>query len=191
MKVLLWIVGGLVGLVALALLGLFAAGFRSNAGRGRIAITIARPPAEVFPWLTEPQRLTQWVSWLMEVRAHGSTDAVVGRRSTWIMNDRMNKTTLPIESELVAVEAPHKLAARIWLPESFMGGFKGEVTYTLEPKDGGTLFTYDGRFQYGSAMGKLFEPLVTPQAAKKLRADLERLKQQVESAPAPGLAGVR
>src|SRR6185295_11965917 len=61
MKWVLRIVGALVGLAVLAVLVLFALSKRPDAGKGEVSIEIAQPPAVVWAWITEPEKLKQWV----------------------------------------------------------------------------------------------------------------------------------
>jgi hypothetical protein len=41
----------------------------------------------------------------------------------------------------------------------------------------------DGRFRYTDRFAKLMEPMITPDAMRKMLADLNRLREKVEAQP--------
>jgi uncharacterized protein YndB with AHSA1/START domain len=184
MKIVLKILAGLLAVIVLAVGVLFVLSHRPSAGRSHMTIAIARPPAQVFPWLVEPNRLTQWVEWLVEVRVEPGAEQKAGRRSVWVMADPNMKDKMLLDAQLLELDAPRRMRGSVQVPKMF----HGEVTWTLEAKDGGTLVTYDTNFGYDNALFSLLEPLVTPQARKKQESDLQRLKSRVESG---ALASVR
>jgi uncharacterized protein YndB with AHSA1/START domain len=178
MKVLLWIFAGIVGLVVLAVLVLLALGLRGGANEIRNSITISRPPAEVFAWLTEPDKLKQWISWLVEVRIEGQP-GVPGSRAVMVMDDPSMKKRVEMSSTLVKSDPPRLVELKLEMP----GMFTGDISYALEPKDGGTLVNTVFRFHYDVFFARLLEPLITPQAKKKQVMDFATLKTKAEAAP--------
>jgi uncharacterized protein YndB with AHSA1/START domain len=180
MKWLLYVAGTLAGLALVAAAVLFALGRRADAGRLAAAVEIARPPAEVYAWLTEPDRLTKWVGWLVEVRPVGSGPRGVGSREVWVMDDPNMKQRLEVQGVLTALDPGRRVSARIELPR----GFEGEYTYTLaEAGAGRTRVEHVGTYRYHHWFARLLEPVVTRQAQKKLVEDLARLKSLAEAAP--------
>lgn len=169
----------LMGLIIFAAGSLFAMGFRSRAGRLAATIDIDLPPDQVFPWLEEPDRLTQWVSWLVEVREETPGERGPGTRRTWLMDDPNVKQRLEVRGETVAREP-----GRVLIVKSGMeGGFDGEATYRLtDLGDGRTRLSSEGRFKFTHWLARLMEPVVTSQARKKMTRDFARLKQRVEAA---------
>jgi hypothetical protein len=111
MKVVLWLIGGLVGLVAIAVAVLFIAGLRPGAGRTRSDIEIARPPEVVWTWITEPARVKQWVSWLVEVREDPQGTDGVGARDIWVMDDPNMKQRIEIPSVVTAYDKPRRFCS--------------------------------------------------------------------------------
>lgn len=173
-----WIIlGALVGLIALAVLVLFALGFRKEAGHMAGSIEIDRPPEAVWPWLTEPDKMKQWITWLEEIRDESPEVRGPGKKVVWVMNDPNMKQKVEIHGEILAEEPLRKISVRLG---SDMG-FSGVSSWILEDLGGRTRFTTDGTFEYTQWMAKLFEPLITPQAKKKMQSDQARLKQMVES----------
>jgi len=71
------------------------------------------------------------------------------------------------------------------------GQFDGDVLYTLTDLGNGTTrVEQDGRFTYASKLVSLLEPLLTPDAMRKMFDDMKRLKEKVESVPEDPNQGV-
>ena len=180
MKVLLGIVVGLIGIVVLAVCGLFLASRRPDAGSTHIAVEIARPPDVVWTWITEPAHVKQWVATLVEVRQDSTGVDGVGMRETWVMDDPSTNRRIEIPSVVTAWDKPCSVSVHIGAP----GMFAGDVTYVLTPTATGTHLAQDGKWRYAEPVARLMEPLITPAANKKGQADFMRLKTLVEASPA-------
>jgi uncharacterized protein YndB with AHSA1/START domain len=179
MKWVLRIVGALVGLAVLAVLILFALSKRPDAGKGEVSIEIAQPPTVVWAWITEPEKLKQWVGWLAAVESDTTTAMGVGHREVWVMDDPNAKEPMRLPAVVTAEDAPHSGSAHIEVP----GSFEGEVSYVLTDLGGGrTRLTQKADFRYTNPVFALLEPLVTPEANKKMATDLARLKAKAEAA---------
>lgn len=179
-----WIgLGVVAGLVVVAVGALVIMGQRDAAGRNDTTIEIARPRDEVYAWITEPSKLTQWVDWLVEVRQDPPGPDGVVRREVWVMDDPNTRQRMELESTMLRVERPRLVSATVGVP----GMFTGEVSYELTDLGGTrTRLDYRSRFTYGPWLYRLIEPLVTPEAQKKLEADLAKMKRLAEAAPRPG-----
>jgi uncharacterized protein YndB with AHSA1/START domain len=179
MKWILWIGGGLIGVIALACAVLLVLGHRTNAGRTSVSADINAPPAQVWQWLDEPGKLKQWISWLVEVRAPNPPASGVGAKRVLVMKDE-NNGGMPMEVE--GVYTRYQPPTEMDLAMSNPGAFEGTETYRLtDLGNGRTHFEADGRFHYTMWMAQLFEPLITPAAQKKMDADVSRLKSLVEA----------
>jgi uncharacterized protein YndB with AHSA1/START domain len=170
--------GTLAGIVVLAALGLWLAGFRAGANTIRESIEIAKAPDQVWPWLHEPEKLKAWVSWLLEIQPPDATSDAVGVRSTWIMEDRNNNNArMPIHNEVTASERPRRKVIRTTSPE----GFDGEITYSLtDLGNGRTRLDMENRYVFAHWFARLLEPVITPAARRKSVEDLQRLKSLAE-----------
>jgi len=143
--------------------------------RNEHTIEIARPPATVFPYLTEPERLKRWVGGLTTFEpVEGGQSAQVGALSRQVMVIRGKEWKL--DGELTALEPDH-------LVEALMEGkgIKAKTSYVLEPVDGGTRLTATVESEYSLLVARLLGGLVSREAQKKLRADLARLETLVET----------
>ncbi len=180
-----WVLRIVAILVALPLMGavvLLAMGQRSGAGRSHASIEIQAPPEHIWPWLEDSARLKQWVSWLVEVRdgPHAATGA--GAQRVFVMRDENNGGALMEIPFTISDYAP---PAHVTFHAEVAGSFKGDEVYRLTALGNGrTRLDQVGQCQYQMWIARLMEPLITPQAEKKMRADLTRLKQAVEESEA-------
>jgi len=170
----------LLALVSLTVLALLLARQRPSAGLMEITIEINRPAAQIWPWLNEPDKIKQWVSWTKEIRpVHPGKDGV-GARDVWVMEDRNNNNALMETEALSTVYQPYRrLAAQLHSKDAF----RGEITYDLTEQNGKTTLRSVGHYQYLHWLANLLEPLITPEARKKGVSDLATLKRLVEAAP--------
>lgn len=173
--------GGLVSLVVIALLALFAFSKRGDAGHMHTVIDIARPPADVRSWFEDPAKLTQWVGWLVEVKPVGAKGSGAGSQQEWFMQDPRDGGKRSSFVRTVAAQDDSSTTITIGMPGMFDG--RATATYRSLP-NGGTRLVSDSRFVYASFFWSLLEPLVTPEAQKKEVEDLARLKAKIEASPA-------
>jgi uncharacterized protein YndB with AHSA1/START domain len=182
MKWILWIGGGLIGVIALACVVLLALGHRENAGRTIVSADINASPAQLWQWIDEPGKLKQWISWVTEVRIpNDSLAAGVGAKRIVVMKDE-NNGGMPMEIQ--GIYTKYQPPTEMDLAMSTPGAFEGTETYKLtDLGNGRTHFQVIGRYRYTIWMAQLFEPLITPAAQKKMDGDVARLKSLVETGP--------
>jgi len=166
-----------VGLVLVAVLVLYGMGLRPNAGNTLVEVEIARPPEDVWAWITEPAKVKQWVNGLVEVREDTHGIEGVGARETWIMDDPNLKKRIEVPSLVTAYDKPRMVSVHIEAP----GMFAGDLTYTLTPTATGTRLAQKGTWRYGDLFSRLMEPLITPQANAQGRVDFAKLKALAEA----------
>jgi len=131
-------------------------------------IEIARPPADVFAYVTDPSHFPEWQADVVAVR-------VDGERFTTVR--RIAGTERSMTQEVVARDAP-----RTWSVRGVDGPVRPHADVTIEPLDGGTrtratfTFDFDGR-----AMGQTLLPLVRRMTARSAPLSLRRLKELLEA----------
>ena len=189
MKWVLIILGVIAGIIVIAVATLAFLGSRADANRLQSSVVIHGKPEAIWPYLYEPEKLKGWVSWLMEVRNESPGEPTQGSRSVWVMEDRNNKNArMEISSEVERVESARLLAVRLSVP----GAFTGKASYTLTPLgDGSTRVECDSRYEFDNKLAKLMMPLIMRSAGKKMTADLDHLRSNVEAggtAAAPAAA---
>lgn len=161
-------------LVPVVCLAIANAGADSN--RITTSVVIHQKPEAIWPYLYQPDKVKQWVTWLVEVRGEG--EPAVGKNVVWVMEDKNNGgAKMEIAATVEAVEAQRRLALRLKAAE----GFTGTNVYTLVPlADGSTRLESDGRYMFDNSFARFMTPLICWQAKKKMVGDLETLKTRVE-----------
>lgn len=177
MKYLKYALLSLAGLIVVAVVVLLALGGWRGTTHLEAEAVIAKPPAHVYAWVSDGERVKQWVSWMVEVRdlTPGVTGA--GRKEVWVMDDPTMGERLEIAVEVVAADAPRMRRVRT----SMGGGFEGVIAYELTDLGGSTRLRYVGDYSYDSWLARLLSPIVTYQAQQKMDADVATLKRLSEA----------
>jgi hypothetical protein len=175
------ILGGIAALIVLTLAGLAIASSRPDANRLQSSIVIRQPPAAIWPYLYEPDKVKRWVSWLVEVRRDKPGSPAAGDKAVWVMEDRNNgNMRMDINSTVSKADANRLLAVDLSSP----GAFRGKASYMLtDLGNGATRVDLDSRYEFDNAFARLMMPLVAWQAGKKMKSDLEQLRAALEGAP--------
>jgi uncharacterized protein YndB with AHSA1/START domain len=185
------ILGSLAALAGIAVVGLLLAGLRTNHGRNSATIEIARPVAQVWRYLSTDELTKKWVSGLEEIRH--LTPGIEGAGEKLYLVETYENERVAMEMTIERFEAPHHIAFTLVGLGDPSQGFTERGEYLLAEQNGTTRLTLSGTTVYNGFLPRLFEPLITPAAQKKLEEDLHRLKQLVESespSPISALLGV-
>ncbi len=171
----------LAGLILLAFLILFVLSSQKDASTLRASVEIARTPQQLAPWLEDPEKIKQWVSWLKEIRRLTPPPHGVGTKEVWVMEDRNNNNqTMELKCEVIAFEPLRRAKVRITAAEGFTGISE---FITTDLGNGHTRFDQIGEYTFDSAFVRLMTPIVMRSAAAKALADMQTLKAKVEAAP--------
>jgi uncharacterized protein YndB with AHSA1/START domain len=140
------------------------------------SIEIARPPEEVFSYVTDPARLAEWQESVVRTRAEATGPPGVGSRVA--VTRRIGRIERTMTSELTEISSP-----RSWAVRGVDGPVRGHVQGTVEPLNDGSrsLVTIELDLE-GHGIGKVLVPLVVRrQAQKEMPTNLRNLKQRLES----------
>jgi uncharacterized protein YndB with AHSA1/START domain len=132
---------------------------------------IARPPSEVFTYLTDAESLPEWQS--SAVEAHWEGEKTRGSHIKEVrkfLGRRMDS-----ELEVTEYEPDRRFALKV-----LSGPVPFSVQHTLEPRDGGTRLTFVGEGEPGGFF-KLAEPIVGRTAERQFKSDFETLKDVLEA----------
>jgi uncharacterized protein YndB with AHSA1/START domain len=177
MKWVLRIVAGIAGLIVLAVLALFLAGFRKGHGWCSASVEIAQPPDRVWTYLTDDQLVMKWVSGLHVVKHLNDTSGVGARM---YMVERYKDQDTPMEMEVTGFEPNRAIRFNLHSVGDPSNGFEESGGYLLEPTSTGTKLTLSATSIYHGFVVRLLEPLITPEAQKKVTEDLNRLAALAE-----------
>jgi uncharacterized protein YndB with AHSA1/START domain len=175
-------IASLLGLILLTTAAMAIANMGADSNRIVSSMVFQAKPAAIWPWLYEPDKVKQWVSWLVEIRESGSGEPVPGGQAVWVMEDRNNNNMrMEITGTVQSVERYHRIAVALNAPE----GFHGTSVYTLtEQTDGSTLLQSDSRYTFENGFARFMTPVVCWQAKKKMVSDLDHLRALLEAPPA-------
>jgi len=137
-------------------------------------VEIARSPEEVFAYVTDPSRFTEWQDAVVSARLQG--DGPIGQGSRIAMTRRFGKREQAMTSELTEYNPPRSYAFRV-----VDGPVRAIGKGTFEPVGDRTRFTFELDFE-GHGIGKLLVPLIVRrQAERELPETHANLKQRLES----------
>jgi carbon monoxide dehydrogenase subunit G len=142
------------------------------------SVVIARPPQEVFDFLSRFENIAVYDSSVTASEQIGDGPLGVGSRgrgTSKIMGRQFDWTT-----EITEFDPPRRMVSR-----SVEGKLEFTVTLTLEPADGGTRLTQriDAESGLGGVFGKLADSLVERAQGRTVRANLETLAEWLVEHP--------
>jgi len=133
--------------------------------------TITRPPAEVFPWLIEPEKVRQWMTGLEVYQPLDPGPIAVGSRIRQELS--VSGQHLKFELQVTLLRPPSAAELR------FEGsGFKAVNEYTITSANAGSdaAVTWVISGDTTSFKAKLLAPMVQAKLEEKLDTDLVRLR---------------
>jgi uncharacterized protein YndB with AHSA1/START domain len=144
--------------------------------RAEHTVVVARPPAEVFPYLLEPDLMRRWIGGLVEFTPVDDAPRV-GARSRQKVEQAGR--TWDVDSEIVELVPDRRLAAR-----ATSSAFASTLSYALEPVPEGTRLHGTVETRLRGITGRLLGGVAARAAERKLVADLGRLKRLLDDASA-------
>jgi carbon monoxide dehydrogenase subunit G len=137
-------------------------------------VSIARSPAEVFPWLLEADRVPRWMSGLQVYEPFEPGPLRLGSRIRQELS--VSGQSLRFELEVTELDAPRRAVLR------FEGsGFKAANEYAVTEAGGGARVGWVVSGDATSLKARLIAPMVQAMLQEKLEADLARLRTLLES----------
>ena len=133
-------------------------------------VTVPQPPAEVFPWLLDEDKVPRWTGRLEAYEVLGDGALGPGTRIRQVLTVSGQK--LDLELEIVRYEPPSFAESRF-----STNGLDVVTTYTLREAGGGTELTQSLEGKASSFKARMLVPIVQPKLEGKLRDDLERLRE--------------
>jgi uncharacterized protein YndB with AHSA1/START domain len=132
-------------------------------------IEIARPPDEVFAYVTDVSRFPEWQRDVVRVRVESG-----GRFTTTRRFARAERT---LTQEVTEVDAP-----RSWAARGIDGPLEVNATVRVEPLDGGTRSRVTFGLDFaGHGLGAALLPLVRRQVGRRAPVSYRNLKERLEA----------
>jgi len=132
-------------------------------------IDIARPPADVFAYATDPARFPEWQSDVVRVQVEGPR---------FTTTRRIGRTERTMTQEIIENDPPRR-----WAVRGVSGPVRPNATVDIAPLDegAGSRVTFGLDFT-GRGIGRLMVPLVVRRMAEKgAPYSYRRLKELLES----------
>jgi hypothetical protein len=132
------------------------------------SVELPRPPAEVFPWLLEADKVPRWTSHLKAYEPHGFVGHGARIRQVLEVNGR----TIDVELEVIGYQPPTGAQTRF-----STNGIDVVSGYALEASGAGSRLTQTIEAKARSLGARLIVPVVQPRLEEKLTEDLARLRE--------------
>jgi uncharacterized protein YndB with AHSA1/START domain len=135
-------------------------------------VVINAPPEAVFTLVSDPARMPEWLSGLVEVRVLLGTGA--GQQFEWTYK----MAGILLRGQSVVVEfVPNERGVN-----QSIGGIPSTWTYTVEPHDEGTTLTIEADYTIPiPVLGKMAEHVAARRNARDLEAALLDIKETLET----------
>ena len=138
------------------------------------SVEIPRPPADVFPWLLEEDKVPRWTSDLTRYERIGDGALRAGTRVRQILE--VSGRTIDVELEVTGYEPPSGAQTRF-----STNGIEVVSSYALEAAGAGTRLTQTIEAKPSGLTARMLVPVVQPRLEEKLTQDLERLREELSA----------
>jgi carbon monoxide dehydrogenase subunit G len=135
-------------------------------------VEIARPPAEVFPWLLEVDKVPRWTGQLETYER--LDDGALGRGSRVRQVLDVSGRRIDVELEITGYDPPSGAETRF-----STNGIEVVNAYTLEAAGAGTRLTQSVDAKPSGLAARMLVPIVQPRLEEKLTQDLDRLRDEL------------
>jgi uncharacterized protein YndB with AHSA1/START domain len=138
-------------------------------------IEIARPPDQVYAYVTDPSRFPEWQHDVLRVRIHGDRPLSAGSRFT--TTRRIGPVEQTMTQEITELSPP-----RSWAAHGVDGPLRASADVTVEPLGGGTRSRVTIALDFeGQGIGKLLPlEVIRRMAAKGAPRSYRNLKERLE-----------
>ena len=138
-------------------------------------IEIARPPEEVYAYVTDPARFPEWQHDVVRVRLAGDRPPRLGARFT--TTRRIGRVEQTTTQEIIELDPPRR-----WVVRGVDGPMRPNADLTVEPLEGGRRSRVTIALDFeGHGFGKLLPlDVIRRMAAKGGARSYQNLKERLE-----------
>jgi uncharacterized protein YndB with AHSA1/START domain len=139
-----------------------------------VTTEIARSPADVFDYVTDPNKLSEWQE---SVVRSESSNAPARVGTTARVTRRVGRREMTQSAELAALDPPTS-----WTVRGLDGPVRGDVKGTIEPVHDGAASRVTIELDlHGHGIGKVLLPLfVRRKATEEMPRNMQHLKERLE-----------
>jgi carbon monoxide dehydrogenase subunit G len=136
------------------------------------SVEIPRPPAEVFPWLLEEDKVPRWTGSLEAYERLDGGPLGTGSRVRQVLE--VSGRRIDVELELTAYDPPNGAETRF-----STNGIEVVNSYALAGSGDGTRLTQSVDAKPSGLTARMLVPVVQPRLEEKLTQDLDRLRAEL------------
>jgi hypothetical protein len=133
-------------------------------------VEIPHPPAAVFPWLLDEDKVPRWTGHLTSYKRLDDGELGAGSRVRQVLE--ISGRTIDVELEVIAYEPPTGAETLF-----ATNGIEVVSAYALEAGGAGTRLTQSIEAKPSGLTARLLIPVIQPRLEEKLTEDLERLRE--------------
>jgi uncharacterized protein YndB with AHSA1/START domain len=135
-------------------------------------VEIPRPPAEVFPWLLDEDKVPRWTSHLERYELVDGAALGSGSRVRQVLD--VSGRRIDVELEITRYDPPTGAETRF-----STNGIEVVTAYALEAAGAATRLTQSVDARPSGLTARMLVPIVQPRLEEKLTQDLERLRAEL------------
>ena len=136
------------------------------------SVAIPRPPADVFPWLLDEDKVPRWTGHLERYERVDGGPLGPGSKVRQVLD--VSGRTIDVTLEVTGYEPPTGAQTRF-----NTNGIEVVNSYALEAAGGGTRLTQSVEARPSGFSARMLVPVVQPRLEQKLTEDLERLRAEL------------
>jgi carbon monoxide dehydrogenase subunit G len=137
-------------------------------------VQIPRPPAEVFPWLLEEDRVPRWTGHLERYERLDGGPLGQGSKVRQVLD--VSGRRIDVTLEITGYQPPSGAQTRF-----STNGIDVVSSYALEAAGAGTRLTQSIEAKPSGLAARMLVPVIQPRLEKKLSEDLERLRSELSA----------
>lgn len=139
-------------------------------------VSIARSPREVFSYVTDPARFSEWMNGVTYSRILGDDPPAIGSRL--FMTRRVGTFEMPAASEITQMDPPRR-----WAIRGLDGPVRADVSITVSPENDGPDSHVTIQIDlHAHGMGNTIIAMATRQIKREMPENCQNLKKLLESA---------
>src|ERR1700751_1082607 len=170
-------------LLVLLLFGVVALWFAARRGdRGSIqeVVTVDRPAAAVFRWITTDELLRRWISDFIKLEKIGPAGSMQPN-TIYQLDELIGGRRVAVEMRVIRVIPNQELELALSPAAGSDGSYAGTADFKLFPDDEYTRMEFTSHINFQSSWDQIMEPILTYATRKKIHQDLGRLKLSMEA----------
>ena len=136
------------------------------------SVEIPRPPADVFPWLLDEDKVPRWTGHLERYERLDGGPLGHGSKVRQVLE--VSGRTIDVTLEITGYEPPSGAQTRF-----STNGIQVVSSYALEAAGAGTRLTQSIEAKPSGLSARMLVPVIQPRLEKKLTEDLERLRGEL------------